>query len=86
MAIDAGTIVELSVPVVWKVFSQVVNDRLVRFGDLLKQTGVDRDEAKEALQKLKQFSLVAENSSAIDDFATFYITAKGLEADRQVRR
>lgn len=69
-----------------QVFNQVVNNRSIRFSDLINNTGLNRDETKRALLELKNASLIDETGAPIDDFKTYYITATGLETSREARR
>ena len=66
-----------------ELFKRVANSKLIRFGDLIRQTNVNRADAKEALAALKAKNLVHEAPSAIEDFSTFYVTADGLETKRR---
>jgi ribosomal protein S25 len=84
MVIDTSVLMALATPVQQKIFSEVVRSRLVRFGDLVKRVGVDRAQAKEALQALKDASLIKEKESDVEDFSTYYVTAAGLEVERKV--
>ena len=69
-----------------QVFTQVVSNRSIRFGDLVKSTGFDRTVTKQALQELEQANLIAEKNAGIEDFNIYFVTADGLEAEREVRR
>lgn len=68
------------------ILEEVARNRFIRFGDLLAkmQPLLDRAEAKNAVGKLKKFSLIDEKESAIEDFNTLFITADGLAASRKL--
>jgi predicted transcriptional regulator len=69
-----------------KVFDQVIEHRSIRFKELIRRTGLTRAETKQALRVLKSASLIDEKGAPIEDFNTYYVTATGLEASREVRR
>jgi predicted transcriptional regulator len=69
-----------------QVFNQVVNNRSIRFSELISNTGLNRDETKQALRELKNASLIEETGVPIEDFKIYYITAAGLETSREARR
>lgn len=84
---DIATIVAtltLGGPMVREVFKLLVQDKSIRFGDLVKKASGERHEVKQALETLKDASLVKEAGAAIEDFSTYYVTADGLEAGRKV--
>ena len=83
MALDPDILNLVTHNVVGDIFKHVVNSRFIKFQDLIQQTKVDRREAREALQVLKQKNLIEERPSAIEDFGTFYVTASGLETKRK---
>ena len=95
MAVDFATLSMLAVPTVRLVFEQVVKNRSIRLGELIERVRpkVDREnveemlrELKETLNKLKDAELIKEKGSAIEEFNTYYVTANGLEANREVKR
>ncbi len=73
------------------VFDQVVKKRRIRFRDLLKQLEsvdhpLDRGTAKEMLNRLKMAQLISEEVSSIEDWNTYFLTADGLEASREMKK
>ena len=75
----------LSEPVAHRVFEEVVQNRLIRMGALLKRVEdvADRQSIRKTLEALKEAQLIAEKPSAVEDFTTYYVTAEGLEASRK---
>jgi hypothetical protein len=50
------------------------------------KANITGDDAKIRVKWLKQKGLIEEYSASIDDFNTYYVTAGGIAADRQLRR
>lgn len=86
MAVGFDTLSLLTNPITRRVFGMVVKSRSIRFEQLVKQVeaDVDRDRAKRTLQELIDAHLIKQKGSAVEDFATYYVTADGLEASRRV--
>ena len=82
MPLDLTTLSALAAPSAREIFKQIVNRRTVRFNDLVQLAG-GREPAKQAIKLLIGASLVKEESSGLEDFNTYYVTAQGLEASRQ---
>jgi hypothetical protein len=86
MAVDFATFALLAKPLVRQVFETVVNERSIRFNELLRRAALSdekREEVKAALRELKGANLINEIGSVIDDFNTYYVTAAGLELHRK---
>lgn len=69
-----------------KVFEAVVEKLTIRFKDLVDSLDLDENEVAESLGKLEQAKLIEESSAPLRDFKTFYVTADGLSANRELRR
>ena len=74
-----------------KVFETVANRRLVLFRELLRSFDLGDDEAARQrlhglLGSLKRQNLINETAAPVEDFATYYVTADGLSAQRDLRR
>jgi DNA-binding HxlR family transcriptional regulator len=83
--VDINKLSSLAKPTARLVFGQVVKNRTIRFGDLVKQVpAIDQAVAREDLRGLEQANLIAKKSSAVEDFTTYYVTADGLEASRKI--
>lgn len=86
MAINLSTLSVLAPGANNQVFMQVVSHRSIRFDELMKSTGFDRDVTKQALQELEKAHLIQEKGAGVEDFNIYFVTADGLELDREVRR
>jgi len=68
-----------------RIFEKVVEARWIRFDELVEKTGIDRETAKEALKELQKDELLARKGAPLEDLAVYYITTKGLRANRLER-
>lgn len=75
-------------PLNQQVFSFVVRQRQVHMKDLLDSlsASTSKEVVVESLSELERAGLIKEESASIEDFNTYYVTAEGLQADRQFRR
>ena len=93
MAVDTSIIVMLlSKDTIKRVFKEVLRNRSVLFKELresLRKTpelrALDKPQLEEAVKKLKDADLIKERTASIEDFNTYYVTADGLTAERQLR-
>jgi predicted MarR family transcription regulator len=68
------------------VFSIVAKNRSVLFKELCQYVKVrDQNEVEDAVKKLEKADLIKERSAPIKDFYTYYVTADGLTAEKQLR-
>jgi hypothetical protein len=98
MALEPSVIALLSNGVFNRVFKVIAEQRTVQLKDirdlLLKnqkapmedQRQTTEDQLREAVDFLKDADLIKERSAPIDDFATYYVTADGLNVERALRR
>lgn len=74
------------------VFKTIAEKRTVQFKDirdlLPKTLGAvpTESELKQAVATLKEADLIKERPAPIDDFATYYVTADGLNVQRALER
>jgi len=83
--ISADLISLLMIPAIRNVFNKVAQERTIRFRDLQHSLGIERAEAVATLNKLKEAKLIKEQGAPVEDFTTFYVTAAGISAERQLR-
>jgi DNA-binding HxlR family transcriptional regulator len=69
-----------------RVFDKVLEARWIRFDKLVEKTGIDPDMVREALQELEKDDLVAKKGAPLEDLTVYYITTKGLRANRRMSR
>jgi DNA-binding HxlR family transcriptional regulator len=70
------------------VFEEVCNERTIRFRELVNRLAkkIDINHITQILDKLREAEFIQrDDSSGIEDFYTYYVTADGLEAMRIVR-
>jgi hypothetical protein len=72
-------------PFNFKVFNAVANARKIALRDLWKSVGSE-DRVSESVEKLSTAGLIKEEPASLRDFSTLYVTAEGLNAERQIRR
>ncbi|HYU47493.1 MAG TPA: hypothetical protein VEK84_15115 [Terriglobales bacterium] len=72
-------------PFNYKVFNTVASARRIALGDLWKSIGSE-DRVSESVEKLSVAGLIKEEPASLKDFSTLYVTAEGLNAERQIRR
>lgn len=81
----------LSNPAVNLVFKEILKNRSVLFKDIRQSLSgkfdveTEHTKIEEAVQALVDASLVKERPASIEDFNTYYVTADGLTAERQLR-
>ncbi|MDA1315955.1 MAG: hypothetical protein O2968_21745 [Acidobacteria bacterium] len=88
LAIDSTTIALLTNKSVRHIFKQVVESRRARLGEISDRASAEDKTmpVEQALESLKQAELIEEQDSPIDSLRTFYPTAKGLDAERELRK
>lgn len=72
-----------------KVLEAIAREKKLQFRDLAKVfqlEHIEGEEASKALELLKTVGLIGEETAPIADFHTYYVTAEGLSAERQLRR
>ncbi len=93
--IDPSAVVTLlSNDVVKLVFKVVLKNRSVMLKEIREslnrtpelQASLDEVKLEDAVKKLKDADLIKERTAPIEDFNTYYVTANGLTAERQLRR
>lgn len=92
-SIDASIVSLVMDPKVRRIFAQVVRNRKIRFGELLSLSSEAdsessdelRKQIKKTLHRLKAEQLIKDTGAAVEDFNTYYVTARGLEASREAR-
>ncbi len=69
------------------VFEEIVKRRRVRFKDLTKSARLrlDRGTLTKSLHDLEHVHVIKVKGSPVDDFKTYYVTAKGLEMERKAK-
>ena len=94
MSMDPNVVVMLlSNDVVKFVFKEVLKNRSVQFKEIREslyqkpelQSNLDNFKLEDAVKKLKDADLIKERTAPIEDFNTYYVTADGLTAERQLR-
>lgn len=83
--ISANVISLLSIPTIRTVFNKVAQERTIRFKELQNSLGIERAVAFDTLKKLKEANLIKEHGAPVEDFTTFYVTAAGISAERELR-
>jgi len=70
------------------IFGVVARERSVRLTDLmgLLDENPGKDAVSTALGNLKDRGLIAEESAPLKEWAVFYVTSQGLDAERELRR
>ena len=89
MAVSPSLSILLGNSVLRDVFKAVVSERTIRFKDLresFQEGQIDPVELKASLRQLQDVELIKELPASIDDFATYYVTADGLTAERELKR
>ena len=72
-----------------KVLETIAREKKLQSKDLAKVFQIEHIEGKDAskaLELLKTAGLIEEETAPIADFHTYYVTAEGLSAERQLRR
>jgi hypothetical protein len=89
MAMPDSILMLLSDKVLQAVFNVIVRHRDATFKDLAglvsERTNVASDQIERALAQLQDADLIKTSESSIKDFNSYYPTAEGLAAERQLR-
>jgi predicted MarR family transcription regulator len=72
-------------PVNYQVFHKVADSRKISLKDLW-DLGPSKEAISESVRQLSKAGLIGEVPSSLEDFSTYYVTADGLTAERQMRR
>ena len=70
-------------------FNEVVKNKKIRLGDLVKQIHrqqITQEKAKYSLDKLEQAGLIAKKGVEPGIYTIYYVTADGLQASRKIRK
>ena len=89
MKLDLSTVAMLtSTPALRTVFKHVVEKRKADFREIYAQVSKEaqREEVVAFLQQLKNEELIAVASAPLVDFNVYYVTAKGLGVEREMRK
>jgi hypothetical protein len=94
MALDLTLSALLANGVVVSVFKEVLKNRSALFRDVVNSVGrksnlpshTAKTEVENAVLLLKDADLIRENTAPIEDFTSYYVTAKGLNAERQLKQ
>ena len=84
LGIDPALAILFSDDVLREVFKLVAKERTIRLRDL-RQGLVGYPDLRESLDKLKAADLIKERAAPVDAFNTYYVTANGLTAERQLQ-
>lgn len=70
------------------VFTAVTKARHIDFRDLLHSLNPqpEKEVVSESLMELEKAGLINVESGSLSDFNVYYVTAEGLQMDRQLRR
>lgn len=72
-----------------EIFEMIARHKKLRFKELertLARLEVELAEAEEKLDELKLAGLIEERPGSIREFSTYYVTARGMRTQRQLRR
>src|SRR5712664_1614303 len=88
---ESQVLAMLANPTVRDVFRTVVQKRRIRFNDLAKlvhgtTSPVSKEEVQHVLDDLRAANLIEAEPAPVQDFQTYYITADGLMAARELNR
>jgi DNA-binding MarR family transcriptional regulator len=69
-----------------QVFDVVAKRRHIIMKDLVDTVDIDKAAVSESVDELQKAGLIQSEPSDLDDFKILYVTADGLQAERQYRR
>ena len=84
MSFDPSVLVTLYDPKINKILHTIVRQKTARLKDLVSND-ISEEETLRAIEQLKSANLIKESPSPIPDLATYFITASGLLAGREVK-
>jgi hypothetical protein len=81
----------MSAPLLRSVLDYIIKEKVVVFNDLAKLVTPDneplpKEKVAEIVSQLKDESLIGERKSQYEGFDSYYVTAEGLAANREVSR
>ncbi len=89
MALDPNQVLVFK-PIDFKVLDKVANARRIVFKDLWDSVGSEekssKEEVAESVEKLSHAGFIKVAPASFQDFHTYYVTAEGLTAERQMKR
>lgn len=90
--VNLNVVMLLSDTITKRVFQEVLRNRTVLFKELWESlnknkelASVKKPEVEGAVKKLQDANLIKERTTPIKDFNTYYVTANGLNAERELR-
>lgn len=84
VGIDPALAVLFSDDAIKDVFKVIAKERSIRLREL-RQVLEGLPDLRDSLDKLKAADLIKERAAPIDAFNTYYVTANGLTAERQLQ-
>jgi hypothetical protein len=91
MALDSVRVLLASDVVARLIFTEILRNRSAIFKDLLGAVGraigggeESRRQVEAAVSQLKEADLIKERTTPIEDFNSYYVTADGLAAEREL--
>lgn len=84
MALNLKTIATLSQPEVVRVLHSVAESNTATFNELVDGTSLSPEQVLSAIDMLSKAHLIKATQSPIPTLATYYVTASGLQADREL--
>jgi hypothetical protein len=86
MGIDPSVLFLFSDDTAKEVFSRIAREQTIRLITLRESLDeLDDQQLQDSLSKLKTADLIMEHPASIPDFNTYYLTANGLSAEKQLR-
>ncbi len=87
MGLDPKNVAEILNPINYKVFHTVAGARKIALKDLWDSVdGPTKEQVSASVKQLSKAGLIGEVPASVEDFSTYYVTADGLTAERQMRR
>jgi hypothetical protein len=85
---DTGIITILADNLTRTLFERIARERRITYKDLLEavKSSVNPDAAEPRLDQLRAAHLIEEQEAPLKDFRTYFVTANGLSAERELRR
>lgn len=84
MAIDLKIMATLSEPEVMRVLHSVAVANTASLSDLVNCTSLSQEQVLRAIDRLSKAQLIKATPSTIPTLTTYYVTATGRQADREL--
>lgn len=75
-----------SEPACYRTFKKIVDERRIQHENLANILGIQDEDITKYVNQLRQVGLIEKSDAVLPKWSTYYVTATGLTAERNLRR